>query len=207
MKKRTAIIIVSVIILFTASISYASGMATIDVYRNYVTLMVNGQYVSVDNFLYNGTTYIPLRAVSELLGATVEWNDYSKTAIVQMPTNNYIVNDINDDEYYSLPLHLYSNDRKTYLGKLVTDDMDPDGLWYRLIGDYSSKVSSLSIWNTVGSYGSSISSESAFCKFATSPPIIVDNEGRFVMYLTVNPNITPGCDPNNLKQLLINIGQ
>ena len=191
----------AIALLLPLSVSASSGLKSIEVYPNTINIIVNGQSVAADNFLYNNTTYIPLRAVAELLGAEVAWDGNTMTAIIKMP-----VATVSNDSY-TLPLHLYSNDRKTYLGKLVTDEMDPDGLWYKFYGDYSSKFSSLSIWNTVGIYGSSVSTQSAFCKIATEPPIIVDNEGAFVMYLTVNEYKLPACDPNLLKQVLINIGQ
>jgi hypothetical protein len=69
---------------------------------------------------------------------------------------------------------LYSNDGKEYLGKLVTNEYDSDGIWNKY-GDYGSKYSTTSIWNTYGDYGSAYSNESAFNEYATNPPKIVDN--------------------------------
>lgn len=47
----------------------------IDVVRNKITVIVKGEEIKVDNFLYNNTTYIPIRAVSEAMGLTVEYED------------------------------------------------------------------------------------------------------------------------------------
>jgi len=54
----------------------------IKVYRNLANIEVNGTRVSTDNFLYNGTTYIPLRAVSELLDKEVGWDNQNKVASI-----------------------------------------------------------------------------------------------------------------------------
>lgn len=203
MKRKIMLMLLAVLMFVPASVTASGGLKTIEVYPNLVNIRVNENFITADNFMYNNTTYVPLRAVSEMLGAVVQWDGATMTANISLP----VTSRKSEDDSFALPLHLYSYDRKTYLGKLVTDDMDPDGLWYRLIGDYSNKVSPVSIWNVVGKYGSSVSMQSAFCKLADEPPIIVDNEGTFVMYLTVNPTMSPSCDPDMLKALLTNLGQ
>ena len=57
----------------------------------------------------------------------------------------------------SFPLHLYSNDGRVYLGKLVTNKYDTDSIWNEY-GTYGSQYSSNSIWNEYGTYGSAYSS-------------------------------------------------
>lgn len=47
----------------------------IDVVRNKIVVMVDGQKVDADNFLYNDTTYVPIRAVAEALGVNVVYNN------------------------------------------------------------------------------------------------------------------------------------
>jgi hypothetical protein len=51
-----------------------SILEKIDVLINSIKLYVNNEQVAVDNFLYNGTTYVPLRAVAEMNGMEVKWN-------------------------------------------------------------------------------------------------------------------------------------
>lgn len=55
---------------------------TIDVVYNSVNLTVNGQKIEADNILYDGTTYVPLRAVAEALGKDVGWDEATTTASI-----------------------------------------------------------------------------------------------------------------------------
>jgi hypothetical protein len=56
------------------------------IYRNTLTIQVNGTKVSADNFLYNDTTYVPLRAISEMLGKDVGWNAVTRVASIDEPS-------------------------------------------------------------------------------------------------------------------------
>lgn len=47
----------------------------IDVVRNQITVKINGETLGADNFLYNNTTYVPIRAVAEALGKDVNFAD------------------------------------------------------------------------------------------------------------------------------------
>ncbi|MBQ7039941.1 MAG: peptidylprolyl isomerase [Clostridia bacterium] len=58
---------------------------TIDVFVDYVNVTVNGEAKQVKNFLYDGTTYIALRDVSEVLGYNVGWDGETKTASITSP--------------------------------------------------------------------------------------------------------------------------
>lgn len=54
----------------------------IDVARNAIKLDVNGTPVESDLFLYNDTTYVPIRVVSEMLGKTVTYNPETQSASI-----------------------------------------------------------------------------------------------------------------------------
>lgn len=95
---------------------------------------------------------------------------------------------------------LFSNDGKTYLGKLSTNIYDTDSI-YNEYGNYGSKYQSDSIWNTYGDYGSKYSSTSAFNKYASDPPIIV-LEGKIVGSLTINSTINGAISPYELLEWL-----
>lgn len=84
MKKVLRYFIIGVIIL-TLLMGTAIGETitqTIQVVYNSVNLTVNGTKIQADNILYNGTTYVPLRAVSEALGKEVGWDQATMTASI-----------------------------------------------------------------------------------------------------------------------------
>ena len=76
-------------------------------------------------------------------------------------------------------------DHNIYLGCINCSDIDGNSVWND-IGEYGSNISSTSIWNDIGEYGSDISSYSPWNELATYPPVIVDKEGNFYGYFTVN---------------------
>jgi hypothetical protein len=68
-------------ILFT-SVLGAEKLISIDVLYNNIKILLYGQELdikdvngnNVEPFIYNGTTYVPIRAVSEAFGKSVTWN-------------------------------------------------------------------------------------------------------------------------------------
>ncbi|MDR7871339.1 MAG: stalk domain-containing protein [Tissierellaceae bacterium] len=85
MKKYLKGLITGVVItlILTGTFGYASQMKqTIEVLFNSVNLEVNGKTVNGDNILYNGTTYVPLRRMAEMLGKEVGWNQTTYTASI-----------------------------------------------------------------------------------------------------------------------------
>lgn len=88
MIKNKMLIFLLIFVFILGSFSTVLGQElaeTIKVIRNYVTILVNGEEVEVDNFLHNGTTYVPLRAISEILDKEVGWNQYSKDVTITDP--------------------------------------------------------------------------------------------------------------------------
>lgn len=75
-------------------------------------------------------------------------------------------------------------DNKTFLGSL-TSKYDQDSILNKY-GDYGSKYSTNSIWNEYGDFGSKYSDYCPWNSYANNPPIIVDEEGNFYGYFTVN---------------------
>ncbi len=87
--KKFIVIILSIVLILSFSLSIFSESIsdTIKVFRNSIGIEVNGKKVNVDNFVYEGVTYIPLRRVSELLNKNVGWNRY--TNIASIDDQNY----------------------------------------------------------------------------------------------------------------------
>ena len=62
-----------------------------DVEFNAITIIVNGQKIDAENILYQGSTYVPIRAVFEAMGCVVEWQEATRTAYISgelVPENN-----------------------------------------------------------------------------------------------------------------------
>lgn len=83
-------------------------------------------------------------------------------------------------------LQLYGGkDHDQYLGCINCNDFDVNSIW-NTSGKYGSKYSSNSIWNDAGNYGNKYSSVCPFNENAAAPPAIMDADGNFYGYLTVN---------------------
>ncbi len=81
-------VIVTVMLLSTAVFSQGVKQ-TIEVIFNYVNIEVNGKKVEADNILYDGTTYVPLRAVAEMLDKEVSWDQATRTASIKDKAERY----------------------------------------------------------------------------------------------------------------------
>lgn len=84
--KITKIFVATVCLLaFSASAALASNVArTITVYYQDIKLYVDGAKVNTSSepFIYNGTTYLPVRAVGEALGEQVYWDGNTKSVYI-----------------------------------------------------------------------------------------------------------------------------
>ncbi len=55
-----------------------------------INIFVNGNYIDCDSYVIDDTTYIPLRAVSEALGAEVAYNETTNTAEITLDEDDTI---------------------------------------------------------------------------------------------------------------------
>lgn len=69
-------------ILSSAAVIAADNWQTINVLPNTIKVVVDGKEVQADNFLYNDTTYLPIRAVSEALKMDVQYDNATSTATI-----------------------------------------------------------------------------------------------------------------------------
>jgi len=90
MKREIRGFIVGVIITTMLSgVAFAAGTyQNINVLLNAVNVVVNGQNVATDNLIYNDRTYVPLRAVSEILGKEVIWDGPNNTVNINDKGSN-----------------------------------------------------------------------------------------------------------------------
>ena len=84
---------------------------------------------------------------------------------------------------------------KVYLGCYNCSELSPESL-FNDIGKYESDISQTSIFNDISQYGSSISRYSPCNELASNPPVLVNEDGAFYGYLTLNeykPNAVRGA--------------
>jgi len=87
---------------------------------------------------------------------------------------------------YSQTLHLYGGkNNDEYLGCLNCDKFNSNSIW-NAFGNYGSKFNSNSIWNAYGTYGSKYNQSSPWNANSQTPPVVVDKEGNFYGYFTMN---------------------
>ncbi len=77
------------------------------------------------------------------------------------------------------------DDYDVFLGCINCSRYDSNSIW-NSYGNYGSKYSSTSIWNKYSNYGGRYSNYSPFNRYASKPPVIVDANGNFYGYLTIN---------------------
>lgn len=65
-----------------AAVIAADNWQTINVLPNTIKVVVGGKEIQADNFLYNDTTYLPIRAVSEALKMDVQYDNATSTATI-----------------------------------------------------------------------------------------------------------------------------
>lgn len=84
-KKTLKSFVVGVIIttFFMSTAVGAQVKNTIDVIYNSINITINGEDQDIDNFLYEGTTYVPLRDISDLFDKEVTWDSDTRTASVE----------------------------------------------------------------------------------------------------------------------------
>lgn len=68
--------LIAIILIAFTTISYGATYSLVS--ANY-PINVNGQKLACTPLNYNGTTYMPLRAVSEAVGVPIEWNNSTRS--------------------------------------------------------------------------------------------------------------------------------
>lgn len=88
-----------------------------------------------------------------------------------------------------------------YLGCLNCNKYESGSIWNRY-GEHGSKYNSESIWNKYGDYSGKYSDNSPFNKYASHPPVLVDSDGNFHGYFTVDKYFSKRTT-NQLAQIII----
>lgn len=106
-------IVISLVIAAVFSIGIYAGTTSkqINVIYRDVKLVVDNQSINlgkdstgqkIEPFIYNGTTYLPVRAVGEALGKEVSWDGDTSTVYIGKRENMDITKRLNDDLRYML---------------------------------------------------------------------------------------------------------
>lgn len=92
MKKRFIPLALAVMLLVSATgpSSASTGKRTLSASYQNIQIELNGQTITpkdaagkvVEPFIVDGTTYLPVRAISEALGLNVEWDGKTKTVVI-----------------------------------------------------------------------------------------------------------------------------
>lgn len=83
-------------------------------------------------------------------------------------------------------LHIYGgSNHDVYLGCLNCNDFSSNSIWNEF-SKYGNSFNRNSIWNEYGNYGSEYSNYSPWNEYASYPPVLVDRQGNFYGYFTVN---------------------
>ncbi len=83
-----------------------------------------------------------------------------------------------------------------FLGRLNSNKFDQESIFNRF-SPYGNKFSQTSIFNRFSPYGNQFSQLSPYNRFSQTPPKIY-LRGKFYGYLTVNPHLKNGVDPDKI---------
>jgi hypothetical protein len=229
MKRLRFPVLVLCIALLVGTAVYAVPGATHGVFEGFpiVRVLVNGVAIrgDVPAINFRGRTMVPVRFVSEALGAEVGWDADTWTASIALAgtaelqqqvtaanariaelerENKALLNAVTGVLAPSSPLLpgllIIANDGQ-YLGVISTDRFASDSIMNEF-GTYGSRFSAYSIMNRFGAYGSGFSPLSPFNDFAATPPVVVSGSGP-VAYLTTNRLLVPRVDPHALIGFLM----
>lgn len=89
MKKHGIIIAIVLILCMIPSIAFSADLLEkIEVYKNYARIVVNGNPLNSQTFLYGNSQYAPVREVAEALGAKLTHDSNSKTLNITSAANS-----------------------------------------------------------------------------------------------------------------------
>lgn len=143
MKQRLQGIIAGLTIgsILTAGVAFAkSGTETLEVMYDNIRIRsdgldcetkdVNGN--SVEPFIFNGSTYVPIRAVSEALGKKVLWDDKDKVVYISDYTNPYsLISKPYEDcsDFSSLEIKNNEHDNNSFLNFILKPQNSDGSFW------------------------------------------------------------------------------
>jgi len=158
--KRFKDILIGVLIgcmVFATPVLAESILTKIDVALNGVNVQVEGVDVDVNSILYNGTTYLPMRKVAELVGKDIEWYSDTMTAnIVEvkkegdtLTTESIITNDVITHTENGIIL----NGKEYYENRYIQNSIKELGNYSIYIGNQNTESIQLTLAEFFGTTG------------------------------------------------------
>lgn len=110
-RRKAAAVLLSAMLLTTAPLSHANAAAnepTIAAGTNYVVFylnnneaFLNGQQVTLDSpaTVRKGRTYVPAKFLGDAFGMNVEWQEKTKTILMETPTHEILLDTVNKEAW------------------------------------------------------------------------------------------------------------
>ena len=125
--------VVAVLLISSVSV-FASGAIreNIEIIKNNIKLVIDGKPVEfgkdadgkqIEPFIYNGTTYLPVRAVGEAVGKKVDWDGATQTV--------YLGEKPGETNYMTEVLNPYNNNNTTIFNLNDTEILDIAGTEFK----------------------------------------------------------------------------
>lgn len=115
-KSFTAGILTAVAVMTPVLAIGAANSQTIDVIFGKIKLTVNGNAINEDTLLYNGTTYLPIRAVGKALNAEVNYDAAKYEATITMP-------DTSASTYWANKVYILATEGNIDANKLIISNV------------------------------------------------------------------------------------
>lgn len=134
MSKQTRLTVALLLVLLVSSMSYAAGFSrTIEVQFLPLKYLFDGVEQNPPegqaDFIYNGTTYVPLRFIAEALGKDVQWDGNTNTIYVgKVPGAGKWLEELDPiassawDDFSNVQTTFTANDGSSYLHGIVTNE-------------------------------------------------------------------------------------
>lgn len=106
---------------------------TVDAILGKIQLLVNNKTVVGNTLLYNGTTYAPVRAIAEAVGAEITYNQ--EKAIVNINTFN------NKDTAWANKVYALTSTKKVDIDRLIISNVNNGGFKFKFLNGSESIIS------------------------------------------------------------------
>lgn len=112
--KKKLLIALGLTGIIIASVAVGAAYASSD-----IRLLINGKQINSDIQIIDGSSYVPLRVVSESLGANVKWDGDSRT--ISITSGNAVDAPKSDAKSYNVDINIENGPMKMKISKVTLD--------------------------------------------------------------------------------------